>query len=423
MTAQGVDIPSLRARASDLERRYASFKEKKLALDMTRGKPCAEQLDLANPMLTILEPSDFRAADGTDCRNYGGLDGLPEAKTLFAEFLGVAPDEVLLGDNSSLTLMHDTVARALSHGVPGGDEPWSRGTVKFLCPVPGYDRHFAICQHFGIEMVNVEMTDEGPDMDRVEELAAGDAAVKGIWVVPQYGNPTGITCSDRVVERFATMKTRAKDFRIVWDNAYAHHHLTDSPPKLADLLGISKKAGNADRVLIYGSTSKVSYAGAGLAMIGASKANIAWIRGHRSKSTIGPDKLNELRHLRFFGNMAGIRAHMRKHAAIIKPKFDAVDRVLTGELAGKGIASWTKPLGGYFVSLDVLDGSAKAVIKMAAEAGVKLTEAGATYPYGKDPRDRNIRIAPTFPTLAEIETATEVVAVCAQRAALEKLAG
>jgi aspartate/methionine/tyrosine aminotransferase len=418
-----VDIRSLQASAPELERRFAGYKDKKLSLDMTRGKPCSEQLDLSNALLTILGAGDFRAADGTDCRNYGGLDGLPEAKALCAEFLGVAPDEVLIGDNSSLTLMHDTVARALSHGVPGGDGPWSRGPVKFLCPVPGYDRHFAICQHFGAEMVNVDMNDEGPDMDKVEELAAGDAAFKGIWVVPKYGNPTGVTCSDRVVERLARMKTAAKDFRIVWDNAYAHHHLTDSPPELADLLAASKKAGNAERVLIYGSTSKVSFAGAGLAMMGASKTNIAWIRGHRSKSTIGPDKLSELRHLRFFKDMDGIRAHMKRHAAIIRPKFDAVDRVLTRELAGKGIASWTRPLGGYFVSLDVFDGGAKAVIAMAGEAGVKLTEAGATYPYGKDPRDRNIRIAPTFPSPSDIETATEIVAVCAQRAALAKLAG
>jgi DNA-binding transcriptional MocR family regulator len=319
--------------------------------------------------------------------------------------------------------MHDTIAHALLHGVPGGDGPWSRQKVKFLCPVPGYDRHFAICQGFGIEMLNVDMTDEGPDMDQVEQLAGADAAVKGIWIVPKYGNPTGVTCSDRVVERLARMKTAAKDFRIFWDNAYAHHHLSDAPPKLADLLAAAKRAGTADRVLIYGSTSKVSFAGAGIAMMGGSTENIGWIRGHRSKSTIGPDKLNELRHVRFFKDMAGIEAHMKKHAALIKPKFEAVDRVLTRELAGKGIASWTKPLGGYFVSLDVLDGCAKAVVAMAAEAGVKLTEAGATFPYGKDPRDRNIRIAPSFPSLAEIETATEVVAVCVQRAALAKLKG
>jgi len=423
MTSHGVDTASLRASAPDLEQRFAGFKAKKLALDMTRGKPCAEQLELSNSLLTILGPTDFRAADGTDCRNYGGLDGLPEAKALFSAFLGVAKDEVLVGDNSSLTLMHDTIAHALLHGVPGGEAPWSRDKVKFLCPVPGYDRHFAICQHFGIEMLNVDMTDEGPDMDKVETLAGSDASIKGIWIVPKYANPTGATCSDRVVERLARMKTAAKDFRIIWDNAYAHHHLTDAPPKLADLLAAAKQAGNADRVLIYGSTSKVSFAGAGLAVMGGSTANIGWIRGHRSKSTIGPDKLSELRHVRFFKDMAGIEAHMKKHAALIKPKFDAVDRVLTRELAGKGIAAWTKPLGGYFVSLDVLDGCARAVIQMAAEAGVKLTEAGATFPYGKDPRDRNIRIAPTFPSFAEIETATDVVAVCVQRAALAKLNG
>jgi aspartate/methionine/tyrosine aminotransferase len=416
-------LASLKASAPELDRRYEAFKSRKLALDMTRGKPCSEQLDLANALLTNLGPTDYRAEDGTDCRNYGGLDGLPEAKKLFADFMEVAPNEVLIGDNSSLALMHDSIARALSHGVPGGDGPWGRSPTKFLCPVPGYDRHFAICEHFGIEMVNVGMTDEGPDMSAVEELASRDASIKGVWIVPKYGNPTGATCSDKVVERFARMKTAAKDFRIFWDNAYAHHHLVDSPPALANLLEACKAAGNADRVLSFGSTSKVSYAGAGIAMMGASEKNVAWLRAHRSKSTIGPDKLTQLRHVRFFKDMAGVREHMKKHAAILKPKFDAVNRVFESELAGKGVASWTRPLGGYFVSLDTLPGLARSVVKMAADVGVKLTEAGATFPYGKDPDDRNIRVAPSLPKLAHNQTAMEVVSVCILRASVQKLAG
>jgi aspartate/methionine/tyrosine aminotransferase len=423
MSIDGHALSALKAAVPELDRRYAAFLDKRLSLDMTRGKPCAEQLDLSNAMLTNVGPADFRTADGTDCRNYGGLDGLPESKALFAAFMEVAPSEILLGDNSSLALMYDSVARALSHGVPGGQGPWSRGPAKFLCPVPGYDRHFAICEHLGIEMVNVDLTDEGPDMDRVEALVEKDESVKGIWIVPKYSNPTGAVCSNRVVERLAAMKTGAADFRIFWDNAYAHHHLVDSPPALANILTACKNAGNPDRVLMYGSTSKVSFAGAGVAMLAGSEKNIAWMRSHRSRSTIGPDKLNELRHVRFFKDMGGVWRHMQSHAAILKPKFDAVERILGRELGGKGIATFTKPLGGYFVSLDTLDGCARAVVKMAGDAGVKLTEAGATFPYGKDPRDRNIRIAPSLPKLPEIEAAMEVLAVCVQRVSLQKLSG
>jgi DNA-binding transcriptional MocR family regulator len=413
------DLSALQAAAPELERRYAQFREQRLSLDMTRGKPSAEQLDLSNGLLTNLSLSDYKAADGTDARNYGVPDGLPEAKALFAEFLEVSPTEVLLGDNASLTLMHDVVARALSHGVPGGEGPWSAAT-KFLCPVPGYDRHFAICEHFGIEMINVDYTGEGPDMDRVEALVASDPSIKGIWIVPKYANPTGETCSNSVVERLARMRTAASDFRIFWDNAYAHHHLTDSPPALANLLDACKAAGTADRVLIFGSTSKVSFSGGGIAIVGGSTANIAWIKKHRAMATIGPDKINELRHVRFFKDMAGINAHMKKHQQIIAPKFELVDRVLTNELGGKALASWTKPAGGYFISLDTSDGCARAVVQMAAEIGVKFTSAGATFPYGKDPRDRNIRIAPTLPSLAEIETAIQVLSVCIQRATLQR---
>jgi len=418
-TSSSIDLTA----ASELDRRFDLFKGRKLALDMTRGKPSAEQLDLSNELLTNLGPRDYLAQDGTDCRNYGGLDGLPESKQLFADFMEVAPSEVLIGDNSSLALMHDSVTRALSHGVPGGDGPWSRGPVKFLCPVPGYDRHFAICEHFGIEMINVAMTDEGPDMDQVEALAASDPAVKGIWIVPKYSNPTGITCSARVVERLARMSTAAPDFRIFWDNAYAHHHLTDARPPLENLLAACKAGQQAERVLLFGSTSKVSFAGSGLSVLAGSEKNVAWMRAHRSKSTIGADKLNQLRHVRFFANMDGVAAHMKKHAAILAPKFEAVDRIFQRELGGKQLATWTRPLGGYFISVDVVEGTARAVVQMAAEAGVKLTEAGATYPYGRDPLDRNLRIAPSLPKLPEIETAMEVVALCIERAALRKLAG
>jgi aspartate/methionine/tyrosine aminotransferase len=416
-----IDLQSLAAAAPELDRRFDELKRRKLALDMTRGKPSPEQLELANGLITILGAGDYLASDGTDCRNYGGLDGLPEAKQLFADFMEVAPNEVLIGDNSSLPLLHDTVARALSHGVPGGDGPWSRGPVKFLCPVPGYDRHFTICQHFGIEMLNVAMTDAGPDMDAVEALAGADAAVKGIWIVPKYSNPTGVTCSDRVVERLARMKTAAPDFRIYWDNAYAHHHLTDTPPRLLSLLAACKASGQPERVLLFGSTSKVSFASAGLGVFAGSEKNVAWLRTHRSKQTIGPDKLTQLRHVRFFGDMDGVAAHMKKHAAILKPKFDAVERILARDLGGKGLAEWTRPLGGYFVSLNVVPGTARAVVQMAGEVGVKLTEAGATYPYGKDPDDRNLRIAPSLPALPEIETAMDVLTLCVQRAALHKL--
>jgi len=317
--------------------------------------------------------------------------------------------------------MHDCVARALSHGVPGGDGPWSRGPVRFLCPSPGYDRHFTICEHFGIEMVPVEMGAEGPDMEEVERRVAEDDAVKGIWLVPRYSNPTGVTLPPRVVERLARMPARAPDFRILWDNAYAHHHLVDSPEPLANLLELCKQAGHPDRAWIFGSTSKISFAGAGVAAMAGSETNVAWLRGHRAVQTIGPDKLNQLRHVRFFGDLDGIRAHMRRHADILRPKFEAVQRVLERELGGSGLAEWTDPDGGYFVSLDTLDGCARSVVELAGKAGVRLTPAGATFPYGRDPRDRNIRIAPSLPSEEEIETAMEVLAVCVRRASLDRL--
>jgi DNA-binding transcriptional MocR family regulator len=393
-----------------LQRRYQEARARGLTLDMTRGKPCPEQLDLSLGMLECLG-RDYKAADGTDCRNYGVLDGLPEAKKLFAEFLEVTPAEIIVAGNSSLALMHDAVAQALLLGVPGGSRPWREQSAKFLCPSPGYDRHFAVCQHLGLEMVTVAMTDEGPDMDEVERLASADQSIKGIWCVPKYSNPTGVVFSDAVVDRLAKMKA-APDFRVFWDNAYAVHHLTPEPSTLKNLLAACKAAGNGDRVLIFGSTSKVSFAGGGVAMVAASERNVGYLKRNMSFQTIGHDKLNQLRHVRFFRDMAGVEAHMQKHAAILKPKFDAVGAILDRELGESGLARWTRPQGGYFVSIDTNDGCAKAVISLAAEAGVKLTNAGATYPYGKDPNDSNIRIAPSMPSLAEIEQAMELVAIC-----------
>lgn len=407
--------------AGDLRRRYDEFRARGLSLDMTRGKPCGEQLDLSAGLLDCLGPDDYRAADGTDCRNYGGLDGLPEAKKLFADYLGVGPDEIIVGGNSSLSFMHDMVVQALLCGVPDAEKPWRAAPVKFLCPSPGYDRHFAICQRFGIEMIVVGMGSDGPDIDHVEKLVAGDAAIKGIWCVPKYSNPTGVTFADSVVERLAGMKTAAPDFRIFWDNAYAAHHLTDEPDRLLDLLAACKKAGTANRPLIIGSTSKVSFAGAGLAMVGASAANLAWLRGALSIQTIGPDKLNQLRHVRFFRDMAGIAAHMRKHAEILQPKFQAVQEVLDKELGDTGVATWSRPRGGYFVSLDTPKGCAKKVVSLAADAGVKLTAAGATFPLGKDPNDSNIRIAPSLPSLDEIRAAMELLAISIKLVAAESL--
>ena len=405
-----------------LLKRFREYKHMGLALDMTRGKPCAAQLDLSDGMLDVVSSRDFRAADGTDCRNYGGFDGIPEARALFAEFMGVAPNELLVGGNSSLTFMHDTVARCYLHSNTDSDVAWRElPEVKFLCPVPGYDRHFAICENFGITMVPVDMTATGPDMEQVEALVAADASVKGLWIVPKYQNPTGHSLSSDTVRRLATMPTAAPDFRIFWDDAYAHHHLSETPDAVDDILAACKAAGNPNRVFLFGSTSKVSFAGSGISFYAASTPNVAWMRYHGSRQSIGPDKLNQLRHVRFFKDMDGIRAHMRRHAAVIKPKFDAVLRILTEELGdGTAIgASWTRPNGGYFISFDTRDGCAQHVVTLAAEAGVKLTEAGATFPYGKDPRDRNIRIAPTLPSLAEIELATRIFAVCVQIAAAE----
>jgi len=408
--------------AEELSTEYSAFRARNLALDMTRGKPCPEQLDLANDMIDCIQ-GDYML-NGTDCRNYGGVDGVPEAKALFADFLEVDPTEVMVGGNSSLALMHDTILRYLLKGVDADSPSWGvQGTIRFLCPCPGYDRHFAICETFGIEMINVAMTPDGPDMDQVEELVKADASIKGIWCVPKYSNPTGITFSDEVVDRLAAMETAAADFRIFWDNAYTVHHLTEAPDQLKDILAACKAAGQPNRVLIFGSTSKVTFAGAGLSAVGSSAANIAWLTQLSGIQTIGPDKLNQLRHVRFLKDMAGVNAHMKKHAAIIGPKFERVLRMLEEGLGGTGCADWNEPRGGYFVSLDAMPGCASRTVALASDAGVKLTPAGATFPYKKDPQDRNIRIAPTLPSMDAIQTAMELFVLCVKIASVEKLIG
>ncbi len=403
-----------------LENRYNAFKEQKLKLDMTRGKPCSDQLDICMDMLDMPSKELRKAADGTDCLNYGVLDGLPEAKALFAEMLEVNTNEIIIGGNSSLNLMYDTIARAMSLGVMGCT-PWSKQEkVKFLCPSPGYDRHFAICELFGIEMIVVDMKQDGPDMDAVEKLVSEDETIKGIWGVPKYSNPDGITYSDEVVNRFAALKPKANDFRIFWDNAYCVHHLSDKPDMLKNILTACKEAGNENMVYIFASTSKISFPGAGVAVMASSSDNINSIKKSLTIQTIGHDKVNQLRHVKYFKDLDGINLHMKKHAVILKPKFDMVLEILDKELGGKEIASWNKPNGGYFISLNTMDNCAQEVAKLAQEAGVALTKAGATYPYGKDPLDRNIRIAPTMPPVEELKKAIEIFAICIQLVSAKK---
>jgi DNA-binding transcriptional MocR family regulator len=412
--------------ADELKQAYDGFRGRNLSIDMTRGKPSPEQLDLCAGLLTAVSDDDCKGEDGADYRNYGILAGIPEARRLFAEYMEVTPDEIIVGGNGSLPMMYDALAGGVLYGMPGGEGPWKnlgkdQAPVKFLCPVPGYDRHFTICERLGIEMINIDMDDGGLDMDAVEAAVKDDPSVKGMWCVPKYSNPTGVTYSDAVVERLGAMPVAAGDFRVIWDNAYAAHHLGDGPATVKNLLKVCKDAGNPDRVLMFGSTSKITLAGAGLAMMAASKTNIDDALGKLFAVTIGPDKINQLRHVRFFGDMDGLRAHMDKQAAIIGPKFAAVDEILESRLAGKGIATWTKPEGGYFVSVDVLDGCAAEVIRLTGEAGVKLVPAGATFPYGKDPNDRNIRIAPTMPPVADIRDAMEIFCACVELAAVNKL--
>ena len=399
---------------------YEAFKSRNLKLDMTRGKPAPAQLELANGLNTILDNASYVAPDGTDVRNYGGLDGLPDLKKLFGELLGTAASNIIIGGNSSLQMMHDTIVRALMHGVPDGTGAWQNQAPKFLCPVPGYDRHFAICQHHGIKMIPVALNREGPDMATVESAVANDPTIKGIWCVPKYSNPTGITFSETVASQLARMRTAASDFRIMWDNAYVVHDLYDTTSPLLNILDACRDAGHENRAVVFASTSKISLAGAGIAAMASSTQNVADAKKHLGVQTIGPDKVNQLRHLRFFNDLQGIYLHMQKHAAILRPKFEAVASILDQRLTSLGIAQWSKPRGGYFISLDTLPGCASRVIALAENAGVKLTPAGATFPYGRDPEDRNIRIAPSVPDLQQVELAIQVLAGCVKLASIEK---
>lgn len=405
-----------------LEKEFSDIKAKNLKLDMSRGKPAKAQLDLSNGMMDVLNSNvDMVGVDGVDCRNYGVLDGISEAKRLLADLSEVEPDEVIVYGNSSLNVMFDTVSRCMTHGVCGS-MPWGKlDKVKFLCPVPGYDRHFAITEFFGIEMMNIPMTEQGPDMDMVEELVSKDASIKGIWCVPKYSNPQGITYSDETVKRFANLKPAAEDFRIFWDNAYSIHHLyEDRQDFLLEILHECKKAGNEDLVYKFISTSKVSFPGSGIAAVAASKNNLKDFKRAMTFQTIGHDKLNQLRHVRFFKDIDGMREHMKKHAQILRPKFEAVLEVLEKELGGLEVGSWVKPKGGYFISFEALEGCAKAIVAKAKEAGLVMTGAGATYPYGQDPKDSNIRIAPSFPTPEELSVAAKIFVLSVKLVSLDK---
>ena len=407
----------------ELEAKYQEFQGKGLRLDMSRGKPSAEQLDLSMGMMDVLDSfTDLKCEAGIDCRNYGVIDGIPEAKRLLGELIEVPAEHIIIYGNSSLNVMFDVVSHAYTHGVMGMT-PWCKlDKVKFLCPVPGYDRHFAITEYFGIEMINVPMTPEGPDMDLVEKLVSEDDSIKGIWCVPKYSNPQGYTYSDETVLRFAHLKPAAKDFRIFWDNAYNVHHLYDEPKDvILELLSECEKAGNPDMVYKFSSTSKITFPGSGVAALSASEGNLADLRKHLQIQTIGHDKLNQLRHVRFFGDADGLREHMKKHAAIIRPKFEEVIETLDKELSELEIAQWSHPTGGYFVSFDAMEGCAKKIVAKCKEAGLVLTGAGAAFPYGKDPKDSNIRIAPTMPTMDELKEAMQLFITCVKLVSVEKL--
>lgn len=423
MPAQSV-IPQLTAdelaaEHARLTAAYAELTAKSLALDLTRGKPSPEQLDLANALLT-LPGENYRDGKGLDTRNYGGLTGLPELRAIFAELLNVPVDNLVAGNNASLEIMHDLVVFALLHGTPDSARPWSaEPVVKFLAPSPGYDRHFAITESFGIEMIAVPMRDDGPDLDAVRELVVSDPAVKGIWTVPTYSNPTGAVYSEEVTRALVSMPTAAPDFRIFWDNAYAVHALVPDGAPALDVLGLAAKAGNPNRPLVLASTSKITFAGSGVSFFGASDANLAWYLKHYGKKSIGPDKVNQLRHLRFFRDADGVREKMAGHRAILAPKFARVLEILDDRLGGADVASWTTPEGGYFISLDVVPGTATRVVELAKQAGIALTPAGSSFPYGQDPRDTNIRLAPSFPSLEDLSAAMDGVATCVLLAAVE----
>ncbi len=413
----------LQALRKQLSVQYKEYQNRDLRLDMSRGKPSTDQLDLSMGMMDVLSSADdLTCEDGTDCRNYGVLDGIKEAKELLADMMEVAPDHIIIYGNSSLNVMYDTVARSMTHGVMGST-PWSKlDKVKFLCPVPGYDRHFAITEYFGIEMINVPMTPAGPDMALVEKLVSSDDSIKGIWCVPKYSNPQGISYSDDTVRRLARLRPAASDFRIYWDNAYSLHHLYDhDQDHVVEILAECKRAGNPDLVYKFASTSKISFPGSGIACIAASLNNLADIKNQLCIQTIGHDKVNQLRHVRFFGNIHGMVEHMRRHADILRPKFEAVQDVLEKELGGLDIGTWTKPKGGYFISFDSMEGCAKAIVARCKKAGLVMTGAGATYPYGKDPKDSNIRIAPSYPILEDLILAMELFSLCVKIVSIDKL--
>ena len=420
---QNLSKEQLLALKSELEASYEEKKALNLQLDMSRGKPSPSQLDVSLGLMDALNSNSvLKSEDGTDCRNYGVLDGIPEAKKLMADMMGTTADHIIIFGNASLTIMYDSISRSYTHGVLGST-PWCKlDKVKFLCPVPGYDRHFAITEHFGIEMINVPMTQDGPDMDMVEELVANDDSIKGIWCVPKYSNPQGYCYSDETVRRFANLKPAAKDFRIYWDNAYVIHHLyEDNQVEIPDIISECEKAGNPNLVYEFASTSKVSFPGSGIAAMATSAENLADVKKQMTIQTIGYDKLNQLRHVAYFKNIDGLKAHMKKHADAMRPKFEAVLKVLDEELTGAEIGSWVKPLGGYFISFDAMEGCAKKIVAKCKEAGVTLTNAGATFPYGKDLKDSNIRIAPSFPTPEEMAVATDLFVLCVKLVSVEKL--
>ncbi len=421
MEIQNLSREQLQERLAALTEEYNAYKAMGLKLDMSRGKPGAEQLELTNEMLDPALLGNFKASNGFDVRNYGILDGIPECKQLFAEILGVKPENTIVFGNASLTIMYDYIAQCMIFG--SGAEPWaSQSGIKFLCPVPGYDRHFAILEHFGIEMINIPTNSEGPDMDMIDDLIK-DEKVKGIICVPMYSNPSGNTYSDETVRRFAALKPAAKDFRVIWDNAYCVHHVNEEHDSLLNIFEAAKEFGSEDYFVEVTSTSKITFPGAGVSVLAASDANIADIKKRMTVQTIGYDKINQLRHANYLKNFAGVEAHMLRHAAILKPKFDAVLSAFESKLSGKGIAEWTNPNGGYFISLDVYEGCAKRTVALCKEAGVTLTGAGATFPYGKDPDDKNIRIAPTFPSRDELCKAVEILCLCVEIAAIEKILG
>ena len=424
MSFQILSRDELQLRHDEQRRNYADLQSKKLALDLTRGKPSAAQLDLSNALLELPGSGDYRDAEGTDTRNYGGQHGLPALRAVFGELLGIPVPNLIAGNNSSLELMHDAVVFSMLHGGVDSPRPWVREpVVKFLCPSPGYDRHFAITESLGVEMITVPMRDDGPDVDLVEELVDADPAIKGMWCVPVFSNPSGAVYSWEVVRRLVQMKTAATDFRLFWDNAYPVHTLTPEFPRQVDVLGLAAAAGHPHRPYVFASTSKITFAGAGVSFFGGSLGNIAWYLQHSGKKSIGPDKVNHLRHLRFLRDADGVRQHMLRHQKVLAPKFELVLDILDKRLSESKTAAWTEPKGGYFISLDVLAGTARRTVALAKDAGIAVTQAGASFPYGKDPDDTNIRIAPSFPPLADLSEAIDGLATCALLAATEKLLG